>query len=214
MTIAVARGKSKDAKSTELPPIPREGFAQLLTAPKKGTLVTAKEMVSDELYANVKPHSIGSPYKMFRLLSKEKSGDVKVTMYADNLKEWLNLTVKSNFELTTDERYLSEMKKPVEKSKEERRARAAHLPKFQKTKPDPEKTPASGKKVFKGKLGSKSVLFDAGDGSTVVMLESGTNLKEAAKVAKRELVSQDDATPYAVWVFTQQWKASRQAVKA
>jgi len=90
-----------------------------------------------------------------------------------------------------------------------RKARAAHLPKFKKTKPDPTPEKADGKRVFKGKLNGKNVLFDSGDGSTVATLEAGVALADGAKKVKRDLVSQKDATPYAMWVFTKAWNEQK-----
>lgn len=180
-----------------------------LTAPKADTITLAGKMRGDELYVNVKPLTMGSPYKMFRYLGKEKDGEVKVTMYADTLKEWLTILVKPTWEFTTDERYLHAMTKPIEKSKEERRKRAAHLPKFQKTKPDPDPSPSDPKRGFKAKIGNKLVIFDAGDGSTLATMDLAGDYKVKAKELKRELVSSKQASPYAFWVFVRAWHSAR-----
>lgn len=179
-----------------------------LPPPKDKTICLAKDMESDELYVNLHPQSIGSPYKMFRTLGYA-TGGVKVTFYADHMKQWITVVVDAKHKFTTDETYLQRMAKPVEESRERRKAKTAHLQKFQKTKPDPVAEVKDGKRVFKGKLGAKNFLFDAGDGSTVTELEEGKPAKDVAAGLKRKVVGQGEVTAYALWVFTKQWKEAR-----
>lgn len=179
-----------------------------LPAPDDKFICFAKDMEPDQLYVNLIPQTIGSPYKMFRTLGFT-TGGVKVTFYADNVKQWLTVAVDAKTKFTTSEEYLQRMGKPVEKTKEERRAKTAHLQKFQKTKADPVPELKDGKRVFKGKLGEKNFLFDAGDGSTVAELEGTKPAKEVAATLKRKVVGQQEVTAYALWVFTKQWKEAR-----
>ena len=137
---------------------------------------------------------------------------VKISFYSGVDYGWLEATVPEAYPLIPAEHADAPLcVKPLSEddAKAIAKKRAAHLPKFQKTKPDPKPQKADGKRVFKGRLNEKNVLFDAGDGSTVAVLENGVPIKDGAKANKRELVSQSDATEYAVWVFVQQWKAQR-----
>lgn len=220
MTNAAVKDKPAKAAKKAVEQDPEEPMLSLsgevvefaLTPPDKKTVVLAKDMISEELYANVFPMTMGNAYKMHRLVEK-KDGKVAVMFYADTIKEWLHASVEPGFKYTTDERYTYAMSRPTVVSKEERRKRAAHLPKFKKTKPDPEAKPTNGKSVFKGKLLKATVLFDTGDGAKVAKVAEGQKAKDAAKAADRKLVGQDEATEYAIWNYSKQWHLARQGKK-
>ncbi len=169
----------------------------------------AKDAVGDEIYANFeKTNRMCRIIPNAELLEKEKQ--VELTFYSGPHHGWLTVKVASVYPLIPAEHpNAPRILREVEKTQEERKARAAHLPKFKKVKPDPEPSPSHGKHVFKGKLNGKNVLFDAGDGATVAVLEPGLSLPEEAKKLKREYVSQGKATPYAIFVFTKQWQAQK-----
>jgi len=150
-----------------------------------------------------------------RLHKKCKNGMIDVIFWSGYAHEWLSLSTTGEMIISTDLGRIPREDRPrrsheVAKQKADR---AAHLPKFQRTKPIPEKIPANGKKAFKGKLGRVNVLLDIADGSKVCDVPEGTPFADAAKKHKRVLVSQSEATEYAMYVFTCLWKEERKALR-
>jgi hypothetical protein len=150
-----------------------------------------------------------------RLFKRCKNETFDVIFWSGYAQEWLPLNAPGDMIISTDLDRIPREDRPrrthdVAKQKADR---AAHLPKFQRTKPIPEKVAANGKKVFKGKLGRVNVLLDIGDGSKVCDVPEGTPFADAAKKHKRSIVSQSEATEYAMYVFTEAWKAGRKALR-
>lgn len=140
----------------------------------------------------------------------------KLQLWAGNLGEWLETTVPLSYPLHPDLSTLPPEAQPPDPKVEAVRARerAAHLPKFKRSTPLPEAQPNDGRRVFKGKLGERTYLFDAGDGQRFSEVPEGKTAGEVAKSLKRELIPQDKATPYAYHVFTQAWQESRREARA
>lgn len=142
-------------------------------------------------------------------------GRYTLEFWAPNLGQWLSTIVKDTYPVTEDLARVDPSIMPPDPKQAiaRNRERAAHLPKFKREKPLPEAAPPDGKRVFKGKLGARTCLLDAGDGSVAGEVTQGT-AKEAAAKLKRTLVSQDEATPYAYHMFTEAWRQARLEVKA
>jgi len=140
----------------------------------------------------------------------------RVLFFHGNYREWMSLVMPGNVVLTKDLSGIPSYGRPgkgdsVEPGKKKRDT--SHLHKFKRTKPLPDKTPADGKRVFRGTIGLEGVLLDAGDGSRVATVPENKSFKEVAKAHKRELVSNDAATPYAYEEYCKFSNAARDQLK-
>jgi hypothetical protein len=214
-------GKRRDAESVEMESLPT--LKNTKRAPGKDEL-HIKDASYEETYATVpsnqgvegshiglRPRSL--PIRLFKK-SPDKT-TCQVLVWNTYSHEWMSMTVPGDMLVSTEISLIPITERPrkVQDIAKKKADRAAHLPKFQRVKPIPEKIPADGKKVFKGKLGRVSVLLDIGDGSKVCEVPDGTTFADAAKKLKRVLVSQSSATEYAMFVFTEAWKAGRKAMR-
>ena len=172
--------------------------------------VRAGDTVFDKLYINFEREP-----SMVRIEKKGKDS-VTILFYVSSLREWLRCNVPNNYPLHTDLEALPKGKRAPspEAVREKNLAKAKGLLKGKEAKPAPQAEPENGKLVFKGKLGNRTVLMDVGNGAVVCDVPADLTMQDAAKKAKRELVKQDKASPYAMFVFTQAWKESRKLVAA
>lgn len=211
--------KTLPSKTPDVPPVlaqdPLEApsrSSRIMDGLEKLTkgMIAIRDAASDVLYVNFEKTN-----RILRVIPNpelKKQDRFEITFYTGPDYGWQNCHVAGAYPVIPNEhpdapdvRAAADPAQDVEKKK----ARAAHLPKFKKVKPDPTPEKADGKRVFKGKLNGKNVLFDAGDGSTIAVLEPGLSLPVEAKKLKREYVSQGAATPYAIFVFTKQWQAQK-----
>jgi len=148
-------------------------------------------------------------------VKKRVSDTHRILFWSDYCLEWLSMIVSGDMIVTTDHSLLPPECKPhrVQQAEAQKSNRAAHLKKFERTRPIPPVTPADGKRVFRGTIGKDGVLLDAGDGSRVATVPEGTPFKKAAKELKRELVGREDATPHAVEAYDQVSIEARERLK-
>lgn len=176
--------------------------------PKASTKVG--DAAFDKLYVNYEREP-----SMVRIVTKGKDKS-EIMFYAASLREWLKCDVSNNYPLHTDLTELPSHKRAPspEAVRQKNLAKAKGLLKGKEAKPAPATEPENGKLVFKGKLGSRTVLMDVGNGAVICDVPDDLTMQDAAKKAKRELVKQDKASSYAMFVFTNAWKESRKTVAA
>lgn len=173
----------------------------------------AKDMDTDLEYVNVQHHHIGAQYKVMKAISGTPTGDVNITFWADNLKEWLTCDVPPDYRFTTSPEYLARAARPTIQSPEVRRRRAAHLSQYRRERHELTPEPAQPDKCIFGQIGANKVLVDPGDGTILGTYEIvGFNAANEAAVLNRQLVKQSEATLYAMTKLRRAW-ADAKAIK-
>lgn len=187
-----------------------------LEPPQRKNIVQAKDMRSDEIYSNVHPGTVMDPYYMIRTLGHPEvvvagkrvkdTSKVRITFYARGHRDWLTCDVPLDYLVTTEELYLQHTAKPIAADPAVKAKRTEHLKQFHfkkgegQAKPLPPATKKDGKRAFKGTLGTKKVLIDAGDGSVV---------GDQAKPGKLEIVARSAASPYAAKIYEKAWAEAK-----
>lgn len=183
-----------------------------LEDPRVEHVTLAKDMDTDMEYVNVQHHHIGAQYKIMKALRGTTSGDVKITFWADNLKEWLECDVPPNYRFTNDPAYIAIAARPTKASAEVRRARAAHLGQYKRVRSELPPEPAQPTLCIVGQIGTNKVLVDPGNGDVVHTspLESFNAARDAEAIG-RTLVPQKEATLYAITKLRRAWADAKEA---
>lgn len=147
--------------------------------------------------------------RMIRVEAKA-ADKVHIQVYAETTREWIKLPVPLTYPLGTDLDRLPAGNKPREDEKRKEAGKRLAASRPVKEALTPEKH--HGKKVFKGKIGETNALVDIGDGYLTLIIDK-TGPKEMASKMKMELVSQSEASKYAMSIYTEAWKKGREGLK-